>query len=106
LSVDTRGRRRAATEDADAPTASGRLAGLLADVEVLAEDDQDAGRETVPPLEAGVLDGTPFGLVIVTPPPRLEGLSDVADVAFRLTRNRLPDRYECRARGTAFDQTL
>ena len=92
--------------DADAPPACGRLARLLAHVEVLAKDHRDAGRETVPPPEAGVLDGTPFGLVIVTPPPRLEGLSDVADAAARLTRNRLPDRDECPARGTAFDTTL
>ena len=92
--------------DADAPPACGRLQRLLAAVQALAKDHQDAGRETVPPPEAGVLDGTPFGLVIVTPPPRLEGLSVVADAAARLTPNRLPDRYECRARGTAFDPTL
>jgi len=106
LSVDPRGRRRAATEDADAPTASGRLERLLAHVQMLAEDHRDAGRVTVPPPEAGVLDVTPFGLVIATPPARLEGLSDVADAGVRLIRNRLPDRYECRARGTAFDPTL
>ena len=65
--------------DVDAPPACGRLERLLAAVQALAEDHRDAGRVTVPPPEAGVLDGTPFGLVIVTPPPRLEGLSDVVE---------------------------
>jgi len=106
LSVDPRGRRRAATEDADAPTASGRLEGLLDPVEALAEDHQDAGRVTVPPLEAGAFDGTAFGLVIVTPLARHGSLSDVVEAAVRPIRNRLPDRHEYRARGTAFDPTL
>ena len=67
--------------DASAPPAGGRLAGLLADGEALAEDHRDASRVTVPPLEAGVLDITPFVLVIITLPARLEGLSDVVDAA-------------------------
>jgi hypothetical protein len=92
--------------DADAPPAGGRLERLLAHVEALAKDQLDAGRVTGPPPEAGVLDGTPFGLVIVTPPARLEDLSEAADAAVRLTRNRLPDRHECRASGRSFGPTL
>jgi hypothetical protein len=106
LPVKARGHRRAATEDTDAPPADGCLEGLLAGVEALAEDHWDAGRVTVPPPEAGVLDCTPFGLVIATPPARLEGLSDVVEAVVRPTSNRLPDRHECRPRGTAFDPTL
>jgi hypothetical protein len=92
--------------DADARPAGGCIGRLLAHVQTLAEDHRDAGRVTVPAPEAGVLDGTPFGLAIVTPPPRLEGLSDVVEAGVRPTSNRLPDRHECRARGPAFGPTL
>jgi hypothetical protein len=68
---------------ADAPLADGRLAELLADVEAVAGDHRDAGRETVvvPPLDVGVLADVTFGLEVLTPPERFADLAGVVDAA-------------------------
>ncbi len=69
--------------DDESPVAGERLGEVLADVEGMADDHREAGRETVvvPPTDAGVLDGTPFGLEVVTPRDRFDALEAVVDVA-------------------------
>lgn len=69
--------------DADPPVAPDRLRELYADVDAMAEDHREAGRETVivPPADVTVLDGTPFGLEVVTQPDDFETLEAVVDAA-------------------------
>jgi len=60
-----------------------RLGEVLADIQRMAVEHRDDGRETVvvPASDAGVLEGTPFGLEVVTPAERFEALEDIVDAA-------------------------
>lgn len=69
--------------DADSPVPRDRLRELLADVDAMAAEHREADRETVvvPPSDVSVLEGTPFGLEVVTPREAYEAFEPVVEAA-------------------------